>query len=953
MAAKKTVKSAPKKEAVEKEKPAKKTKSPAKKTKAKSKAAPRAADAPPSLASMYAGIVDSLDKSLNLRKGNARMLKPISTGLLVPDFVTGGGVNSTFTMISGEKASGKCLVGSTIVNTSEGFQALSEVASGMRKGFNPSALKVSTARGHRSVSHVYVDKSRTVKAETSRGPTIEGTPEHRMLVLTEDLRHVWRPLADIKVGDWIVSDTQQKPIFGKDTRVNKSMASVLGYLTANGQRHRFSSGDAGVIRRFSKAVKDVTGQMPSRTPSRNIFSLHIPHNGRSAKGNFFTEVLNPLGFNAVKSRDKVIPAAVMRAPAEILHEYLEAYFECDSGIDGNRVCICSASKRLTEQLSVLLQSIYGIFGRHKEVVRSLRHGRSEKYHYLILPQEDSIRFLAAFKRAKVHKHSERVMANSHGSTFNVVPFLGRAILKAVSAARVSPKKGDSRIRCADGSIMRTLAYPSFMDKGNKRLAEHHVSWGKIKRSDGAAFFDGLKRIDPLLAARATALIGRGFRYEQIVKVTTSRSVKPVYDLTVPTVKQFLANGLVAHNTTLSMMGLAASVQSNVPLVIMIDAEGTISLDYSESVFQSFDIGDVFENGRARYYNQNVIEDVSALLAGIVRKLPDKIYLEDEKTWAYAVPKGTTGTEMVANLEKAGLKPDRKLSASGSGKTWYFPTSYDGPEAVIIVDSWAAMMPRNLAETEGDLAGGMAVNARAFSKELPRFVGSLKQKGIALWSINQLRNDPSVRYGDPLKEKGGEALQFAAGIMCRTYSRAVPQGLIRDKEAYSLEIEPSITKKGGHDRYAWKQFVNTKNKFGRPFLKGMMRVWVADAEGKARGFDPVQDTLEFLQLTGQISGTRKKLKIDLRPGVKVPPPLSFLSKRTMTYMEFKMMILAAHIKGDADLVKRSKATFKTDRAPDLRAHLFKQLREDKTLWASQVTSDKAKVSEDDSEAETDE
>lgn len=404
-------------------------------------------------------------------------------------------------------------------------------------------------------------------------------------------------------------------------------------------------------------------------------------------------------------------------------------------------------------------------------------------------------------------------------------------------------------------------------------------------------------------------------------------------------------------TTLSMMGLAASVRANVPLVIMIDAEGTISLDYSESVFQSFDIGDVFENGRARYYNNNIIEDVSAYLAGIVRKLPDKVYLEEEKTWAYAVPKGPNGTEMVARLEKAGLKPDRKLSASGSGKTWYFPTSYDGSEAVVIVDSWAAMIPRSLDETEGDLAGGMAVNARAFSKELPRFVGSLKQKGIAVWSINQLRNDPGVRYGDPLKEKGGEALQFAAGIMCRTYSRAVPQGLVRDKEAYGLEIEPSITKKGGHDRYAWKQFVNTKNKFGRPFLKGYMRVWVADAEGKARGFDPVQDTMEFLSLTGQISGPRKKLKITLRPGVKAPPSLAFLDKRTLTYMEFKLLILAAHMKGNAELVKQSKATFKTDRAPDLRAHLFKQLREDKTLWASQVSDGKS--SEEESEAETDE
>ena len=387
----------------------------------------------------------------------------------------------------------------------------------------------------------------------------------------------------------------------------------------------------------------------------------------------------------------------------------------------------------------------------------------------------------------------------------------------------------------------------------------------------------------------------------------------------------------------AMMVLASAVKAKVPLIIYIDAEGSLSAEFAENVLGHFDMGNVFRTGRALYYDTNIIEDVAGLISGILRKMPEKTYLPEEKTWAYLVPKASKKhLPLLAALEKQGLKPDKKLSASG--KSWVVPTTYSGLEAVIVVDSWASMIPRDLDETEGDLKGGMAANARAFSREIPRFQGKLKGRGVALWSVNQLRQTPGVMYGDPLRESGGTALQYASSARARMFSRAVPQGTDRDPDAAGLAIEPSVTGgKKAKDRYAYKQIVNTKNKYGRPLLKASLRIWVSDEDGKPRGFCPVHDTLVYLQSTGQISGPLKKLQFRFLRSAAIPEAVLALEKRTFTYLELKALILHDYLRKTRPKAAAAAAThlgkFLDKGAVPLRASLFKQLASDPAIWST--------------------
>lgn len=81
-------------------------------------------------------------------------------------------------------------------------------------------------------------------------------------------------------------------------------------------------------------------------------------------------------------------------------------------------------------------------------------------------------------------------------------------------------------------------------------------------------------------------------------------------------------------------------------------------------------------------------------------------------------------------------------------------------------------------------------------------------------------------------------------------------------------EPSVTS-NNMDTYRFIHCRAFKNKLSTPYLETMLRVWVRDGTGKARGFDPVWDVYSYLTMTGQISGTKNRLKLNIGPFKETP------------------------------------------------------------------------------------
>jgi hypothetical protein len=109
---------------------------------------------------------------------------------------------------------------------------------------------------------------------------------------------------------------------------------------------------------------------------------------------------------------------------------------------------------------------------------------------------------------------------------------------------------------------------------------------------------------------------------------------------------------------------------------------------------------------------------------------------------------------------------------------------------------------------------------------------------------------------------------------------------------SLEREKSVIRKGACDIYRYIHVKAIKNKLSPPNMETWLRLWVSDGK-RARGFDVVWDTYQYLLLTGQCTGFNKqrtnKATINL---IKQGGTASdgYVTSFNVSWLEFKMLIV---------------------------------------------------------------
>lgn len=147
------------------------------------------------------------------------------------------------------------------------------------------------------------------------------------------------------------------------------------------------------------------------------------------------------------------------------------------------------------------------------------------------------------------------------------------------------------------------------------------------------------------------------------------------------------------------------------------------------------------------------------------------------------------------------------------------------------------------------------------------------KEIEFWDVNVAATSVVITNG---------FVSHNSDVRVRLASRAVPQGWPVMKDAPGIVGEKSVTVEGGTDRYRFIAAKTIKNKMGGiPNQQTWLRLWEADGNGEARGFDPVFDTWHYLKTLGLINGSRKSFKI------KAPCPLA--SDVKMDWDDFRTLI----------------------------------------------------------------
>jgi RecA/RadA recombinase len=204
-----------------------------------------------------------------------------------------------------------------------------------------------------------------------------------------------------------------------------------------------------------------------------------------------------------------------------------------------------------------------------------------------------------------------------------------------------------------------------------------------------------------------------------------------------------------------------------------------------------------------------------------------------------------------------------------------PPRNDGlPTCLFFLDSLAAVLPE--ARDENDEKSPMAQLAKMYSEQFPLIKSPLAQTRSLFFASNQVRLRPNA-YGNPEYEPGGEACKFYSDARLKL-KKTVGPGLT----SY-VEEEPCWDA-NGMDRYVYIKAATIKNKMFSPFRETIFRIWFEERGAPGRGIDPVYDTFQFLNETGQIELKKENIFIS-SDSVVIQP---WVGK--YTWVEFKKLIL---------------------------------------------------------------
>lgn len=395
-------------------------------------------------------------------------------------------------------------------------------------------------------------------------------------------------------------------------------------------------------------------------------------------------------------------------------------------------------------------------------------------------------------------------------------------------------------------------------------------------------------------------------------------------------------------TTGALLMMASAIKHNVPIISLRDFEGSTgnSIPYVTSILKTcgikMDRAQLFGKKndttgkweiqpRVRYSANTMGVTFFNWFAAILRRLPDKKMLNGEWWLVY---------EDTKENQKYNEFADKSMPKR-YGKGIYIRAKDGGLQGLVICDSYPNMNPDTKDEDQVD--NSLALQARMFSKNLPRVKGYLAPKKVALIGINQLRDVPMAMFGPKEQEPGGKALRYNSDVRLRWYPRALSAIPLWPKAAKKggKEIEPSVTGEG-LDKYKYMHVSAAKNKLSESDREMFIRIWAKDANGQAHGIDPVFDTMQYLRETGQLLG-KKRAALQLKWEDNKPG-------KEMDWQDFKLWILG----GKEDMVKMSKKAG-MPKPMNLRAMCFKQIAKgtgEKLFTSMQKATDSKSSSSDD-------
>ncbi len=464
-----------------------------------------------------------------------------------------------------------CLTRNNLILTDKGLRYIDTICSERREGeFVPlKGWKVANENGLVTASDFYFNGVRPVYRVTLEGGyTLEGTGNHRVLIITPDHELIWRRLDELQKGEFVVlrkglevwgnlrelSEIYGKPFVAErrtnahairiPRRITKPLARFLGYLLSdggilsNGNTVTFTQQKGKVLEHFCQLAEQLFGIKPKlhRDPrGHNLYTAKI-HSRTLVR---FLEYLGA----AHQGAEKRTPLCILSAGREIVKEFIRG-LTLDGYVsrfaDGNpRITVlCNLSERLVREVQQLLLN----FGIESNIVakpyetsdfrhlhgRIYRHERRVLYD-LYVTAENAHRFMELIGFAEQRKNEEawqlllktRLMRAPLGG---VVPVNGQV----VGTLREAMK----RVR-------------SFRLYEQIHSLTQHMRTRKVVERDNLLY---ALEATQTVATVPPFILDPTYTFKRVKSVVQLPKPQETFDLSVPDGHHYIANGIVSHNT---------------------------------------------------------------------------------------------------------------------------------------------------------------------------------------------------------------------------------------------------------------------------------------------------------------------------------------------------------------------------------------------------------------------
>lgn len=489
---------------------------------------------------------------------------------------------------------GKCLTGDALVWTQEGCVRLDTLWTSLARGVVPSPdgvgewatpaeeLWVRSVDGTGKIrparaSRLYRQRVREDlrRITLSDGSSVTITAAHRLL--TED--RGWD--ATIRPGDRVAVPTRAP---AGNATTDPLLAEVLAWQIGEGyeaapdaltQQVEISLKGRQIVEELAAKYRtvaathdlDVTSLSVREVRGRTTTRLRIGIRG-------YASFLQGLGYTyGHRSAEKSIPRAIQSAEAGTQRAFLRAYLAAEAHVNlpGRHVEVSSASPLLMEQLRQMLRT-FGVILRTTVKFKRATNGTGTLRPYTVgLISGDSVeRLYAGVGIADRRKQQHlRDIAASAGGSGNFETWSNETLRAAHAELRVPPGRlglHSSAVVAGRRLTRRTLSRAA---TGMAELADGTVAAALQARIDAGGTGSrniGVQRTEALLAGldRTRALdFAEAVRGEaeqdllflEVRAVETIPHAGYVYDLEVPVHHNFVANGVVCHNTA-SALGTA-------------------------------------------------------------------------------------------------------------------------------------------------------------------------------------------------------------------------------------------------------------------------------------------------------------------------------------------------------------------------------------------------------------